>query len=448
MSFRKPYFLITLSILCGVLIFFLFKFHSPEEVNTGENWVVLVFDESQEDRQIRESLAEIGAFISESSQEITIDDFGAVKKIPLDLFDDEVESLDPRNDGYAAKLRSFFVRDGKRFFFMPLEYNFANRTGNLKKRLALLLYDIPFSFVVLGRERSKLLDFALLAAACGIALCLSKSRRLFAPELPVLLALGWGGALAMVLAAVLAGIWELLREALGELSAARSYSRSEFDYAGAGFKGILERLKPFRLNLLLVTLFLLFFLAVSVVGEISTIPLAAALVCFFFIYFLSYRTETRRATENYHTLFRPVLLFPLRTKTFSLFPFLLPLVAAPVLIMLLPQLLPGFSSAMGRSPGKNPFIDPEYFVSSEDYRRHIAFQESFSYQSMEESPEDTPGDTSHEYLRYYLGEDGLIAGSSGMDESRKIEDTPFPLEKLMDFLIHYYKPRVSGEAGR
>ena len=466
MSFRKPYILISISVLCGVLVFLLFKFNSPDEQYTGESWVVLVLDEFREDRQIRESLAAIGAFISESSQEILIDDFGAVKKIPLDYFDKEMELMDPRNDGYAAKLRAFFVRDGKRFFFMPLEDNFANKPGEIKKRLDSLLHGIPFSFTILGKTTPVLLNFALLAAACVSTLFLSRSRRLFAPVLPVLLALARGGAFAMILGVILAGIWELLREALGELSAASSYSRSKFDYAGAGFGGFLERLRPFRINLLLVTIFLLFFVAVSVTGEVPAPAPAVALACFFFIYSLSFRAETRRASENYHTPFRPVLMFPLKMKTFSLFPFLLPFAGASVLAFVLPLLLPGFSPSIDRFPGKRSenyqFIDPEYFVSSEDYRQHIAFQRSFSYQSIErsgrqeESSRNSTDDTwdliPHKipegYFLYYLGEDGLIAGSSRVEESSRIDDSPFPLEKLMDFLIHYYKPGISGETGR
>ena len=117
MRLGLSYFAIAISVICGVMVFVLFKVYPREALNVGERWAVLILDEAHEDRRIRESLAGIGAFISESSQNIFIDDFGSVKKIPLDSYYDEIEAFDPRNDGYAEKLSAFFVRDGKRLFF-------------------------------------------------------------------------------------------------------------------------------------------------------------------------------------------------------------------------------------------------------------------------------------------------------------------------------------------
>ena len=449
MNFRLSHFSIAASIICGILIIVFFKSFAPEETNKtkiGESWAVLVLDEAQEDLRIRESLAGAGDFISESSQEVFIDDFGEIRKIPLVSFYDEIEEFDPRNDGYAAKLHSFFVRDGKRLFFLPLEKALTNRSWALKKQLSSLLPDTLFSLVVLGRTRSVFMDLALLAAACGVSLCFSKSRRLFIPVLPVLISLAWGGAPAVVLAAVLAAIWELLREPLGELFAARSYHRREFDYAGAGIKGFLERLIPFRANLLLAAVFFLCFLAVSAAGVRSPIPFAFSFVFFFFLYFLSCESETRQARENRHTRFRPVPLFPLKVKSYSLFPFLLPFMAAACLALVLPLALPGFSSYHERPS----FINPEYFVSSDDFSDHLAFQRSFSYRSMNHH-DSLNHDDSDEYLRYDLGADGLIAENTGFSamagdrwnhsnqsEKREEEVPRFPLEKLMDFLIQYY----------
>lgn len=443
MTLRQPNISVIVSVLCGVLVFFLFKFYSSQTVSTRESWAVLAVDENPDirDRQIRESLAALGAFISESSMEVLVDDFGAFKMIPLDSFYNEIEPFDPRNDGYAAKLISFFVRDGKRFFFLPLGGGIS-RPGKMKKQIASLLPDTQFSFVVLGGKRPVLLGFIFMAIASFLALYLSKSRRLFILEVPVLLALGWGGAAALCLAAILAGLWELLREPFGELYAARSYSQSEFDYAGAGSRGVRERLKPFRLNLLLVLLFFLLLLPLSIASEYSPIPLAAALLSFFLIYFLSHEAALKKARKGRHVLFTPVQIIPEKTKTFSLFPFLLPFAAAFALALLAPLLLPGLSSSVNKSG----FIDPDYIVTPGDYRRHIAFQHAFSRQSLDESAADFPDRPAAAYLRYSLGEDGLISGSTGytMNETGGIKDTPFPLEKLMGFLIQYYKPGISG----
>lgn len=448
MSSRRPYLLITLSFFSGVLVLFLFKSWSPEEIKPGDSWAVLVLDESSEDRRIRESLSEIGPFISESSQEITIDDFGSVKKIPLDSFYDGIEMLDPRNDGYAEKLRSFFVRDGKRYFFLPLDSTVWNRPGKLKKALVPVLGDEPYTFAVLGSANFKPLHFTLLAAACLSALLLSKSRRLFAPVLPVLLSLAWGGALAMLLAAILAGIWELLREALGELSAAGSYRCTVLDYGGRRSMKIKERLEPFKKDLILALVFMFFFLAVFFIGGFPPVPLAAALGSFFFLYFLSSWLESRRVLKTGHTLFRPVQLGPSKFRLYSLFSQFLPFGAAFALAVLAPVYLPGLSSSTFNFSGKELFIDPAYYVSAEDYEKHAAFQRSFSWRSMEQAGRDEGGEAPDEYLRYYLNEDGLIGGSESAERSLQAGDSRFPLEKLMDFLIQYYKPGAAGAGGR
>ena len=51
----------------------------------------------------------------------------------------------------------------------------------------------------------------------------------------------------------------------------------------------------------------------------------------------------------------------------------------------------------------------------------------------------------NDYLRYYLGEDGLITGNDVYAVSEDSETPPFPLEKLMDFLVKYNK-LVTGES--
>ena len=442
MRLGLSYFAIAISVICGVMVFVLFKVYPREALNVGERWAVLILDEAHEDRRIRESLAGIGAFISESSQNIFIDDFGSVKKIPLDSYYDEIEAFDPRNDGYAEKLSAFFVRDGKRFFFLPLENTFTNPSGKLKKQLSSLLPDMVFSFAVLGKARSVLPEFLLLALACALALYLSRDRRLFILVLPVLLALAWGGASSVFLAAIMAGIWALLREPLGELSAARSYRLCEPGYAYSGAMDLKERLRPYRINLSLAGIFLILFFAVAIIGEHSLIPVAFALASFFLLYFLSLECECRRALELGHTLFRPIPMFPPGIKVLSLFPFMWPFIAASGLAALLAFALPSVYGPAFPSGEKYSFIDPDYFVSSEDYKRHVSFQKSFSFQSLDyhgsENHSYFPEPSPKEYLRYYLGEDGLIDRSVDFSgEYRDSEDPGFPLEKLMDFLIQY-----------
>jgi len=289
-------------------------------------------------------------------------------------------------------------------------------------------------------------------------LYLSRSPRFFVFEFPVLLAFSPAGSFGFVLAAILCGIWELLREPLGELLASRRYNRGAFDYAGSGFAGLRERLRPFRVNCLLALLFSAFFIAVSVAGSFSPLPLVAACLSFLLLYFLSFRAEAERVRRNRHILFAPVPLLPFRTRTFSLFPLLLPFVAASALVLFLHLAFPGSPLSRENDPMAVLLADPQYLVSSDDYYRHIAFQESFSYRTLDQDMKDLRGPNKgalnqEGYLRYYLGNDELIGGSmayAGGEVPRNAiprDAVPtFPLEKLMGFLLNYSKGGSAGDS--
>ena len=434
------------SLACGVLLFFLwynaasgtvpgFGLNRIRAPGANDGYAILVVDESQDDRAILETLAAwgMGETISESSQFVSIDDFGTLRQIPLDLFNDQIGSFDPRNDGYAEKLRSFFVNNGNRYFFAPL----TSTPADLRSRLDADFADIPFSLVLL-EQRVSLFPYFLLLAAAGIAaLFLSGSKRFFLFQLPVFLSIGWGGFAAIVLAAAFAGIWELLREPLKELLTSRYSRRDTFGYAGTGLKGMGERLRPYRLNVILASLFFLLIPVLAVAGFLPPVPLLAASGSFFLLYYLSFKVMEMGFRNTRHIPFMPVPLLPLRTKTFFLFPFLLPFVIASFFALILPVFFPGVRSDV---PAPGNVMDSRYFVSAADYYSHVDFQRSFSYRSLN----DTAGAETLKqegYLRYYLGEDGLIAGSVVSPGTAEAEILPFPLEKLMDFLVQYYQPQ-------
>ena len=432
---RAAYFSAALSVICGVMVFFLFRHYTPRESHlTGEGYAILAICDSEDDRYIREALEQGGIkdVISESSLTVPMDDFGSLREVPLDIFHAEIKYFDPRDTGYAAKLRSFFVHDGKRFFFIPLEGAAGLRTTGIRSQLGAILGDIPFSFSAHGQEKPFFLYFALLASASAFTLFFSRSRRHFLYLLPVLLAMGWGGFSTAILAALLCGIWEFLREPIEELSAARRYKRGAFDYAGSGFRGIMERLKPFRINLLLALLFLYFILALCITSELSSVPMLAACFFFFFLNFISFQCEKERVRNSLHIPFTPVLLFPVKSKTFFLYPFLLPFAAASLLAISLPRIFPELSPARENAA----LMDTRHFVAADDYYRHVAFQRSFSFRSLNQTQDASNPFNLEGYLRYYLGDDGLISSTSDNAHSL-VEAPPFPLEKLKEFLLSY-----------
>ena len=449
MALRLPLFSVFIPLAIGGLLFSLFVFFIPKRPFIGssnfdaskfdESCAVLIVDESEDDSVIQNKLISGGVdgFISESSQLVPIDDFGVLKFIPLDSFYSKIESFDPRDDGYAAKLSSFFVHNGKRFFFRLAE-NSSSRPADTEKRLDAILEGVPFIFLVLARSVPVSLYYLLLAVGCAFALFFSSNRRLFVFQLPLLLATGQAGFFSIVLAATLTGIWELLREPLLEQFASRRHDRKALDYAGPGFRGINERLRPFRLNLLLALLFFIFLIAFSYVGFLNPFLLLAVCASFAFLYFLSFKTEKERMRKNRHTRFTPVLLLPHKAKTFSFFPLLLPFGLLAISALFLPS---GFG---GPSRGPSP-IDSGSLISTEDYNRHIAFQKSFSFMPLNMGDSEQEALIKKDYLRYYLGEDGLIAGNDAYAVSEDSEAPQFPLEKLMDFLVEYNK-LVTGES--
>jgi hypothetical protein len=79
-------------------------------------------------------------------------------------------------------------------------------------------------------------------------------------------------------------------------------------------------------------------------------------------------------------------------------------------------------------------------ISPADYEAHIAFERAFSRKPL---GSDSRGDG---YFHYYLGEDGLIAGTQDEEDGRSLGEEPpsFPLESLMEFLLQY--DNSAGEA--
>jgi hypothetical protein len=120
-------------------------------------------------------------------------------------------------------------------------------------------------------------------------------------------------------------------------------------------------------------------------------------------------------------------MLPGRVKTVPLFPVAAVFGPAVLLSLLAPRFFPSLSY-----PKEAPAVsDPRFLISPADYEAHIAFQRAFSRRPLgSDSPEDG-------YFKYYLGEDGLIAGVEHERHEGGEETPPFPLENLMEFLLQY-----------
>lgn len=428
MSFRTSAVLLALcSLGLGLFLLVLVRFFLP--ALPSEGYGVLAVDAAYGDREIGALLARGGLedFVSESTQWVFLDDFEGLRRIPLDRYGEQIEPFDPRNDGYAEKLRSFFVRGGERFFFIPLSPDFVElRRETLTGQIARSLGDIPYSLVIMGGGSKPVFwFFVLFAAAAAGTLIFSGMPLLCAALLPVLAPLLFAGPPGFALSAVLTGLSAILRGPVRDYVISRRYRYLRFLPEPSRRRVFRDWLGIFRGQGLLAPVFILAYGTICGMGGIPPI-----LGLFFFcsvgvVFFLFIRAESSRGESPEHIRFVPVAIldFSVNREFFprTLFPFGL----ASLLSLFL---FPLFS---GSSGPPSPEFGPFPLVSSADYENHTRFQRSFSVTPLG----DRGGDG---YTRYVQGEDGLIApvpADPGGNPGEAVEGIPpFPLESLMAFL--------------
>jgi hypothetical protein len=420
MYFRKSAIIsVFVSLTLGLGMFGLIHFFLPSPGGAG--YVVLSLDVSYEDRYIGELLGEgnWGNYISESTQWVFWDDFGEVVQISLESYGDRVESFDPRNDGYAGRLKSFFVHGGKRFFFIPLSSDFWGISqGKIEESLALCLEGIPFQVEFPGVSRPLWIYAVLFAAASVGMLLLSGVPWVGLNLLPLLAALSYPGPAGFALSAVLTALLRLLLQPLREFFISRHYTRID------------RKTRFFKSQWGALLLFLVIYGAICYLGRFPVFLGAGGIFSFFLILGVSLWAESKGGAKIGHIRFVPIPISvpPPGADKFSriMIPFALGSLGA----LFLPSLIlgPGYA-AEGKPPVSTEW--QEYMINSEEYEAHAVFQASFSLR-----PLRTGGDNPEngEYLRYYRAEDGLIGDYSVVEDNRAQEIAPFPLDDLMNFL--------------
>jgi hypothetical protein len=416
-----------LSLGSGVFVWLLGSAVLP--ASSGAGYAVLYLEDSYPDRFIGEILRGMGreGFISESTQWVFLDDFGELLRLPLDSYGERLEPFDPRNDGYADRLRSFFVREGKRRFFIPLSGQSPESRWEFEENLGAALGDIPFTTEFLGPPglfRGQLVLFVLAAAG---SLAFSGSMAVFL--LPLLAALSLAGPSGFALSAVLTALFHTLKSPLREWFGARRYGRRFPGSVNAGGRGPRKNRLPSVLAVL--GLFLVYGL-ISLWG-LSPLLGLSALAAFLLCLGAAFWAESNRGAEAGHVRFLPV---PIRDTPYRLLLSswaVLPFGLAALLSLLLPRFLGALPAPQAAEyPG-------EHRLMREDFENHLAFQSSFSLRPL---PSAGEGAAEGGYFRYHLDQEGLITegeGDSGFRYPETREIPPFPLEKLLDFLETYQK---------
>jgi hypothetical protein len=418
MSFKSSLgVLIFLSLLTGFFLAVLAAALTPR--GTGGAYMVLALDESWPDREIR-GLLHDETVISEASQWVFLDEFDGLARIPLDEYRNRVKDFDPRNDGYAERLRAFFVRGGKRLFFIPLRQGFwGNGTGGVEKRLSRSLGDIPFEIEYLGNRRPVWL-YGILLAGAGIAGVLLSGRFALGFCFPALAGFALAGSSGLALSAVFAGLSGLLLAPCGEYIMLLRYRKTGSGRSEGRALGNMPG--PFRACRLLTPVFLAALALISLAGRVHPLLVLAEGAGFTGIFLFSQWVLSRRGDAQGHIRFTPVLIRQAPVKNLAFFRVMIPFVLASFL-----PALPFFS---GFPPaGRSVFSGgADLILRDTEYRAHAVFQASFSYRPLGDGKTGEPA-----YVRYVPGDDGLIAGGTA-DVFPEADIPSFPLKDLMDFL--------------
>jgi hypothetical protein len=153
-------------------------------IPSSRSFAVLECPASVPDRMITEALHENGidGVVSESTQFFFVDAWNGVEQVPLDKLDERLLDIDPRRDGYAAKLRAFFVNGTTRRVFLPLS-NWKNKSApGIEAAMRDALREIPVSSIIIQNPQSPLNRVLLLIEKTAVLSALLIICGLFIPR--------------------------------------------------------------------------------------------------------------------------------------------------------------------------------------------------------------------------------------------------------------------------
>ena len=436
MSFSRSVLVLCLASLAAMFGLLIFSSAvARDDYRSG--YAVLAFNSIVEDKVVSDLLEAgkdkfAGSPVSESLQWVLLDEFDSLNIIPLDKFSQRVFPFDPRNDGYAQKLKDIFIHNDKRFIYIPIDGNWAQAL--LDKQFKSLLGDIDFSADYFGVSKPLSLFFLAFSAACAAALVICFIKKKIQPGVisiialfPVLFSLAFFGAPGIAAAALLLGFAIMLLEPLYELVLLfRNYKNSDQRKKNIG-KNVIE---PYKLHLFSLPVFaaalgfLTFFTELNIFFILTIFIVICALLLF--------SIRTLSLIGGSHRRFTPVLITGRQSMDFSFSVFMLPFTVAAFAVMFLTPNMPGTFISEGK-------IDHIDIINEQDYYAHLIFQSSFSKQQM--------GQSAAGYPSYIFASDGLpVPDNNIFDTDINISAyPPFPLKHLMEF---FENVRNSGKVNR
>jgi hypothetical protein len=397
-------------------------------------YATLVCADTYSDREIRDRLDSQGLrdLVSESDQWVLLDCFGYIEKVPLVMYEERLLPFDPRNDGYAEKLKSVFIRDGKRFVYIPLEKNHPeNLEIEIARALSGVSYSLEFARYPPGRDfLFPLISICL--TVCAFFVIPALRRRLMLPCLIALSPLALGLAPGFALISLLAGFAALLAEPGQPPS-----GRHPHDLP-----------KPFTARWLLAAALIACYGFFSFFSGLPVLFAFLVLASFCCLLLVSIRSGglpikfTVKKTYQRRHLFTPVEIISRKTVSSGFFPVMLPFAAMALVL--------AFTGFARPQPPPSPSVNispllaaplPPGAVTEADFQEHYLFQSAFSFRALGEIYE--VGEAPPAIAGYGLSPNGLLEPvAPGVDEELQIPD--FPLSDLLRGLSSDL-PRVADE---
>jgi len=420
MSFSRSFLLLSLvTLLLSAGLLTLVFFTSSGGFRGG--YAVLQTDASVDDRLLQSRLIGnenifsgifAGSPVSESSQWVMLDEFGSLQEIPLDQYNERVLPFDPRNDGYANKLRDVFINGGKRCVYIPLKAGNLD-IASLDRQFAGLLGDIPFSAEYIGIGKPFKLLFTAYAASSLFLIIICCVKRRTYPGItavfalvPPLFCLVFFGASGFAAAALILGLFVCLLEPAAEAVKHRSFKMIYINV-----------LEPYKMYRPFLAVFAAAIAVMVVFTELKLFVLLPVFAASLFVFLFSVKTVSLWGSGQRR--FVPVMIIRRRIPDFSFSLYMIPLAAAAFIVMFLTPYMPGSFS------GGNKF---DHIVDEQDYFAHLSYQASFSTRQL--------GGQGALYPAYLSGEDGLPVADTKFAGIPKInfdDYPPFPVKHLMDF---------------
>ncbi|MDR0409290.1 MAG: hypothetical protein LBH18_02705 [Spirochaetaceae bacterium] len=413
---------------------------APETARAAGDYIILITGDQVRDRLVVEKLETAGIknVLSESSQWFFMNDFSELKRVPLDEFHDFMLESDPRNDGYAEKLRTIFTREGRRYFYIPHQSLHSSDPSVIERRVKDALDNEPNIAVVFNSYYGRYSNMApVFAAAALFSLALSVyAAKPFggfrsvltlplqtAALLPSCALAVAPGAAGFSLAAILMTLFSMFRLRLKSFFVKTRLLGEEI-FSISELIHLKQSLAKEKKTLLVVSAL---FFTVCLTANINIFYALLAALFFCVSAIISIYMDTLPRGASAHIRFVPVDIH--RKVKHSL-----PFIALPFTLASLVSLaIPLFARPYARPLNLN--IKNEIFVTAKDYENHVEFQMNFAYRKL------SGGTTSVDapYLDFELAPDGLLRTVDGGTLSTRIfsipvaEIPPFPLKKLLDF---------------